>query len=96
MKTNNTLVGILSGVAVGAVLGVLFAPDKGENTRRKLATNANDLKDDLKQNFGDFIDTVSDKYESVMHSGSDLLNEGKHKLETLVSEFNTQLDKASK
>jgi hypothetical protein len=30
MKTNNTLVGILSGMAA-ELLGILFAPDKGRN-----------------------------------------------------------------
>lgn len=96
MKTNNTLVGILGGVVVGAALGVLFAPDKGENTRKKLKSNANDLKDDLKNNFDDFIDTISEKYQSLVHSGSDLLTEGKTKLNTLVSDFNAEVDKNSK
>ena len=96
MKTNSTLACLLGGVAVGAVLGVLFAPDKGENTRRKLKTNANDLKDDLKNNFDHFVDTLSEKYNSVLHSGADLISEGKSKFNTLVSDFNAEVDKASK
>lgn len=36
MKTNKVILGIISGMAIGAVLGVLFAPDKGANTRKKL------------------------------------------------------------
>ena len=34
MKTKNTLIGILSGIAAGALLGILFAPDKGSKTRK--------------------------------------------------------------
>ena len=37
MKNSDVVVGILGGLAVGAILGVLFAPDKGSNTRRKIA-----------------------------------------------------------
>lgn len=35
----------LNGVAVGILLGVLFAPDSGEETRRKISRRAAGLKD---------------------------------------------------
>mgnify|MGYP003605584407 CR=1 FL=1 len=38
MKDKNLIIGLLGGVAVGAALGVLFAPAKGSETRKKLVT----------------------------------------------------------
>ena len=47
MKTN-TFFALVTGLAAGAILGVLFAPDKGENTREQLRKNAEDGLDKLR------------------------------------------------
>jgi gas vesicle protein len=47
-NSNNTgkIIGaVLLGVAIGGILGVLFAPDKGSETRKKILAKGEDFKD---------------------------------------------------
>ena len=37
MKCASLLAGFLTGADIGAALGILFAPEKGEDTRHKIA-----------------------------------------------------------
>ena len=47
-STGKTLIALASGAAIGAVLGILFAPDKGEKTRQKIKDGYKDLEKDMK------------------------------------------------
>lgn len=44
---------LLTGLAAGAVLGVLFAPDKGEESRKKVKKTAEDCLDRIKEKLSD-------------------------------------------
>jgi gas vesicle protein len=44
---NGKFLAFLTGVAVGGILGVLYAPAKGSETRRKLRESATDLSDGI-------------------------------------------------
>lgn len=46
---SSTFFALLTGVAAGAVLGVLFAPDKGEESRKKVKKMAEDCLDKVKE-----------------------------------------------
>jgi gas vesicle protein len=66
MESGKVALGILGGVAVGALLGVLFAPAKGTKTRRRILNKGKDYADDVKEKFDDLLDSVSEKYEDFL------------------------------
>ena len=45
MKSGDFLAGVLVGALIGAALGLLFAPEPGEETRERVAQQARKLKE---------------------------------------------------
>jgi gas vesicle protein len=80
MSKGKVLLGVLAGVAIGAALGVLFAPDKGWNTRKRISKKAEDLTEDLRDKFEEFLDSISVKVDDMKEEAEDL--KGKRKSET--------------
>jgi len=76
MSTSKTLLGFFAGAAVGAALGILFAPDKGTETRRKIAEQSNDLADNIKGKFSDLVDGVKDKVSTLKTEAEDAADKG--------------------
>jgi gas vesicle protein len=58
MNAGKVLLGVLAGAAVGASLGILFAPDKGSETRKKIVQKGVDLKDSVKDRIDGFADIL--------------------------------------
>ena len=47
-NTSKIITAVAAGAAVGAILGVLFAPDKGSETRRKIKAKGDQIADEVK------------------------------------------------
>jgi gas vesicle protein len=65
MKAGKILLGILSGAAAGAALGMLFAPKKGTDTRKSIADRSNEYMYGAKNKYNDLADNLSHQYDSV-------------------------------
>jgi gas vesicle protein len=65
--------GLLVGAAVGAVLGILFAPDKGTETRKRMAKKTEDLGDELKSKYSEAKETIREKFEKIKTEAEDMM-----------------------
>jgi gas vesicle protein len=83
MTAGKILLGLVAGIATGALLGVLFAPEKGCDTRRKIGQKKDDLTDDLKEKFNSFLDAISQKFEVVNDEVSDFSDKAEVKIKEM-------------
>lgn len=66
MKTLSVLAAFLGGAAVGAAIGILFAPEKGEDTRRKIAQALRDKGIKLSRTeMDDLVDQIAAEVKSA-------------------------------
>jgi gas vesicle protein len=65
MSSGKVILGVLAGLATGAFLGILLAPEKGADTRKKMSQKGEDFVDVLKDKFNEFLESVSEKFQEA-------------------------------
>ena len=70
---------LLLGAAIGGVLGILFAPDKGSETRKRIAGKADDLTDSLKDKFNALMEEAKNELEAAKEKAIDFAENGRGK-----------------
>lgn len=81
MKSGKVILGVLAGLAAGAALGILFAPDKGTNTRKKIGKKKDEMLDDVKEKFNSMVDSASAKLGLAKDAAAEAVEKGKVKLD---------------
>ncbi|MCF6404800.1 YtxH domain-containing protein [Chitinophaga filiformis] len=86
MSTAKILCGALVGVAAGLVIGILTAPDSGEETRRKIRRSAHHLQGRVRRILGKGADGLSELKYIVEHELTGIKDDVKQRILTLIDE----------
>ena len=70
----DSLFALIAGAAAGLTLGLLFAPEKGEETRRKVKVAAAEGWDEFVDAAGDGFDKAKEAYEDVKEGAESATN----------------------
>lgn len=88
MKTGSALLGVVAGIAVGAVVGILFAPDKGTKTRENISKKSQDYLDSFMAKFNDVLDGLTQKLDYV----NEKIESGRSKAEDIKKDVKSAMN----
>ena len=74
-NTGQTLIALLTGAAIGAGFGILYAPDKGSKTRNKLSKEAKKAQKKLNKQIQETSHTLSEKAQHAKYNFEQKLND---------------------
>ncbi|MDD2982923.1 MAG: YtxH domain-containing protein [Crocinitomicaceae bacterium] len=86
--------GVLAGAAVGAIAGVLLAPDKGSETRKKISKKTSDTVTGVKDKVASVVGTIGSKFQNGKEEVVEKFDIAKDKIADKVSDKVQDLKKA--
>jgi gas vesicle protein len=89
MSTLKVLLGTTAGLAIGGILGILFAPEKGSVTRKQILDKGGDYADGLKTKLNELADSITDKIHSVKEYAQDIDENAKAKFDDAKNNINS-------
>lgn len=95
-RSGNTLLALIAGAAVGAVAGLLYAPDSGENTRAKLSEDAKRAQEDFNRKYKETSSNLGTKAKKARKDFETRLGEtlssASHKADEILAALESKLE----
>ncbi|TDB65112.1 YtxH domain-containing protein [Arundinibacter roseus] len=85
-SSSRTLLAFLTGCATGAILGVLYAPEKGEITRDRLTYRLSKYREQLEKLIADLIEGKNLPDSLAKAEGERVVSDAREKAEKLLED----------
>ena len=95
-RSGGSFFAFLIGILTGGVLGILYAPDKGTNTRDKLTFQLDKIKKQLEGFINDVVDGKDIVDNEAKEEGEKIVKEAKDKAEQLLDDVNDLIGQIKK
>lgn len=99
-STGKTIVALLVGAALGTAAGILFAPDEGRKTRKRLRKTLEDAANNVKENLEDLNEDLKDKTDKLKGTLEEnietLLSRSSYKAEEAIEILEKKLEQLKK
>lgn len=100
MAKGNTFLALLTGAAVGAAVGLLYAPDSGEKTRKKLSKDAKKAQEDINKRYQEAASNLTSKAKKAKSEFETRLEEtlssASYKADEILSAMESKLEELRK
>lgn len=95
-KVGSTLVALVVGAAIGASVGILFAPDEGKKTRKRIRKSLEGVSDNLKYKLTHLNENLREKKLELKGTLEDnverLLSKSSYKAEEIINALERKLE----
>ncbi len=95
-NSGSSLLALLTGAAIGAAIGLLYAPDSGENTREKLSKEAQEAKNQFNKKYQETSSNLSSRAKKARidfeHRLEDTLSSASYKADEILSALESKLE----
>lgn len=85
-RGSSNLLAFVLGAATGAVLGILYAPDKGSNTRDKLSYQLDKYKKQLEDLLEDLVNGKVEISSMAKEESKKVVSDARRKAEQLLTD----------
>ncbi len=95
-NSGSSLLAFLIGAAAGSIIGILYAPDKGSNTRDKLSYRLHKYRKSLEELIDDLINDEASAFSEAKSNSEQVVNDAREKAERLLEDVDELLSHINK